>query len=97
MGFREAAQVETVVGFLWGEGYRVVIWGRSMGAVSALRCGKASAIVADSAFKSFRSVCKHFAKSQSPCYVPNCLISCLFPCFFWKMRSDVEELGHYDI
>ena len=97
MGYREAEQAETVVSFLRERGYRIVVWGRSMGAATALRFGKASVIVADSAFKSFKSLCKQFAKAHTPCYVPNCLISCLFPCVFCKIRSDVEQQGRYDV
>jgi hypothetical protein len=68
-----------------------------MGAATALRYGRANAIVADSAFKSFRSLCKQVAKANSPCIIPNCLVSCLFPCVFCKIRSDVEEKGNYDV
>jgi hypothetical protein len=68
-----------------------------MGAATALRFGKAHIIVADSAFKSFRSLCKQFAKKNTPCYIPNCLISCLFPCVFCKIRADVQEKGNYDV
>jgi hypothetical protein len=61
-----------------------------MGAATALKYGKASIIVADSAFKSFKGICRQVAKKNSPCIIPNCLISCLFPCVFNKMRSDIE-------
>lgn len=61
-----------------------------MGAATALKYGKAPIIVADSSFKSFKSVCKQVAKKHSPCLIPNCLVSCLFPCVFYKIRSDVE-------
>ena len=61
-----------------------------MGAATALKFGKACVIVADSAFKSFRSLCKQVAKRNSPCWIPNCLISCLFPCVFCKIHSDIE-------
>ena len=68
-----------------------------MGAATSLKYGKTPIIVADSAFKSFKSVCRQVAKKNSPCIIPNCLISCLFPCVFSKIRSDVEEKGHYDV
>jgi len=68
-----------------------------MGAATALRYGKAKVIVADSSFQSFRSLCKQVVKKHSPKYVPNCLISCFFPCVFSKLRNDVKELGDYDI
>lgn len=57
-----------------------------MGAGTALNYGKAPIIVADSAFESFRSLCKQIAVRHSPRYLPNCLISCLFPCIFLKLR-----------
>lgn len=97
LGVREAEQVETVVGFLQKASSRVIIWGRSMGAATALKFGKAPIIVADSSFKSFKSLCRQIAKENSPKFIPNCLISCLFPCVFCKLRSDIEEQGHYDI
>ena len=68
-----------------------------MGAATALKFGRSKVIVADSSFKSFKSVCKQIVKKNSPCYVPNCLISCLFPCVFAKLRSDIQEKGQYDI
>jgi len=82
---------------LEGKGFNVVLWGRSMGAATALRYGKAKIIIADSSFQSFRSLCKQVAEKHSPKYVPNCLISCFFPCVFFKLRNDVKELGDYDI
>ena len=68
-----------------------------MGAATALLYGKAKAIVADSAFKSFESLCKQVAKRSLPCFVPECLVSCLFPCVFCKIKSDVEEKANYNI
>ena len=97
LGYRQAEQVGSVVKVLEGKGFNVVLWGRSMGAATALRYGKAKVIVADSSFQSFRSLCKQVAKKHSPKYIPNCLISCFFPCVFSKLRNDVKELGDYDI
>ena len=68
----------------------MILWGRSMGAATALKYGKSKIIVADSCFQSFKSVCKQIAKKNSPNYVPNCLISCVFPCVFAKLRSDIQ-------
>ncbi len=68
-----------------------------MGAATALKFGKAKVIVADSAFKSFKDLCRQVAKKQAPSWLPSCLVSCLFPCFFMKLRSDVEKKGDYDI
>ena len=68
-----------------------------MGAATALKFGKAPIIVADSSFKSFKSLCKSLAIDHSPKYIPNCLISCFFPCLFCKLRSDVKQVGDYDV
>jgi hypothetical protein len=68
-----------------------------MGAATALKVGKAKVIVADSSFNSFKSLCKQIAKANSPWYVPNCLISCLFPCVFIKLKNDIQEKARYDI
>lgn len=52
LGVRQAEQIKSVVQFLSAKNYEVVLWGRSMGAVSALRYGKCNIIVADSPFVS---------------------------------------------
>lgn len=97
LGVRESKQVETIVNFLQKSNLKVIIWGRSMGAATALKFGKAPIIVADSSFRCFKSLCKHIAKENSPKYVPGCLVSCLFPLVFCKLRSDIQERGRYDI
>lgn len=89
LGYRQSQQAETVAGFLKEMGYQVVLWGRSMGAASALKYGGAPIIVADSSFSRFSSLCKQIAKKNAPTYIPNFLISCLFPCVFCKLRNDV--------
>jgi pimeloyl-ACP methyl ester carboxylesterase len=58
LGIREAEQVNSVVETLRGRGLRVALWGRSMGAATALKFGSAQIIVADSSFRSFRSLCR---------------------------------------
>lgn len=78
-------------------GFRVIIWGRSMGAATALLYGKAEFIVADSSFKSFKSLCKQVAKEYSPKIVPNCMITCFFPCVFSKLKKDVDRKAKYDV
>lgn len=88
LGKRESEQVQTVSEYFRNKGYDVIIWGRSMGAASALRYGKADIIVADSSFKSLRCLCKQIAKNQTP--IPNFLISCCFPCVFIKLKKDVK-------
>ncbi len=97
LGVRESKQVETVVHFLEQQDLRVILWGRSMGAATALKYGRAPIIIADSSFRCFKSLCKHIAKENSPKYVPGCLVSCLFPCVFYKLRVDIQEKGRYDI
>lgn len=37
------------------------------------------------------------AKDNAPKMLPNCFISCLFPCVFCKLRSDIQEKGEYDV
>ena len=66
LGYRESMQVKSIVEYLRKQGCDVIIWGRSMGAASALLYGKAEIIVADSSFKSLRSLCKQVAKDNSP-------------------------------
>lgn len=97
LGYREAEQANTVVNFLKEQGFRVIIWGRSMGAATALLYGKAEFIVADSSFKSFKSLCKQVAKEHSPKIVPNCMITCFFPCVFSKLKKDVDKKANYDV
>jgi hypothetical protein len=95
LGYREAQQTKSITEFLIKKGFFVILWGRSMGAAASLLYGKAEFIVADSAFKTFKSACKHVAKSAFP--IPNCLIDCFFPCVFKKLRYDVDKRAHYDI
>lgn len=68
-----------------------------MGAASALKYGKAEVIVADSSFKCLKSLCKQVAKIHSPGYVPPCLVTCLFPCVFFKLKQDVKKKANYDV
>lgn len=97
LGHREAEQTNTVVNFLKTKGFPVALWGRSMGAATALLYGKADFIVADSSFKSFKSLCKQVAKEHSPKVVPNCMITCFFPCVFRKLRKDIDKKANYDV
>lgn len=68
-----------------------------MGAATALLYGKADFIVADSSYKSFKSLCKQIAKEHSPVVVPNCMISCFFPCVFSKLKKDIDKKAQYDV
>lgn len=97
LGYREAEQTRTVVEFLKSKDYQVVLWGRSMGAATALLYGKADFIVADSSFKSFKSLCKQVAKEHAPKAVPNCMINCFFPCVFMKLKKDIDKKANYDV
>ena len=58
LGISESEQTSSVADCLRNLGYQVILWGRSMGASTALLNGRAEAIVADSAFRSFRCLCK---------------------------------------
>jgi hypothetical protein len=53
-----------VVEFLETKGVPVVLWGRSMGAVSAIMSNRATIMVLDSAFTSLKTVCLDTAKSN---------------------------------
>lgn len=97
LGVRESEQVKTVADFFEKKDKKIIIWGRSMGAATALKYGSAPIIVADSSFTSFKSLCKSVAKDNAPKMLPNCFISCLFPCVFCKLRSDIQEKGEYDV
>ena len=67
-----------------------------MGAVSALKYGKTDIIVADSPFRSMKNLCKELSTSKiNP--LPNCIVSCLFPCVFMNLRSDIKKKGNYDL
>ena len=54
-------------------------------------------IIADSSYKSFKSLCKQVAKEHSPQVVPNCMITCFFPCVFTKLKKDVNNRANYDV
>lgn len=68
-----------------------------MGAATALLYGQSEFIVADSSYKSFKSLCKQVAKEYSPTPVPNFMVSCFFPCVFGKLRKDVNKKAKYDV
>lgn len=68
-----------------------------MGAATCLLYGNSEFIVADSSFKSFKSLCKQVAKEHSPNVVPNFMVSCFFPCVFEKLREDVDKKANYDV
>lgn len=58
LGFDESKQVQSVTNYLKAKNYRVFLWGRSMGAASALLYGKVDVIVADSPFRSVKKLCQ---------------------------------------
>lgn len=72
--------------YLGRKGYTIVVWGRSMGAVSALMSDKASIVISDSAFSSLKRVCFETAVRNAK-YVPHCLISCAFPCVYSILKK----------
>ena len=97
LGVNEAEQIGSVVKSLEAKGFMVVLWGRSMGASSALKYGGTFITVADSPFASMERVCKETAISKRPSYIPSCLMSCLFPCVFSKLRTDVKKAANFDL
>lgn len=68
-----------------------------MGAATSLLYGESDFIVADSSFKTFKSLCKQVVKQHTPVVVPNLLINCIFPCVFGKLRDDVDKKANYDV
>ncbi len=68
-----------------------------MGAATALKFGEAQIIVADSSFRSFRTLCREVLSEHSPNCLVRCLVGCFFPCLFCKLRSDIRKEGKYDI
>lgn len=68
-----------------------------MGAASCLKFGGTNITVVDSPFSSLRGVCKDTAEQKKPNYVPGCMISCLFPCVYAKLRSDVKNTANFDM
>lgn len=58
LGVFESEQIGAVVNSLEARGLQVILWGRSMGASSALKYGGTFITVADSPFASMERVCK---------------------------------------
>ena len=97
LGVREAQQVAAATRYLEGLGYYVVLWGRSMGAISALKFGGTQVIVADSACASLKRVCREQVMRGKPEEIPGCVVGCIFPIVYSKLRSDLKQMGNYDI
>ena len=68
-----------------------------MGASSALKYGKADIIVADSPFRNMKKLCKEVVQNSKSNPLPNCIVGCLFPCVFLKLRADVKARAQYDL
>ena len=64
LGKNESKEVDIAVRFLRERGLKVIVWGRSMGAVSALLSKEADIVVADSAFSSLYDTTKALSKTQ---------------------------------
>ena len=58
LGVFESEQIGTVVKSLEDKGFQVILWGRSMGASSALKYGGTFITVADSPFSSMERMCR---------------------------------------
>lgn len=92
LGQQECKDVDTVACFLKSAGYKVVGWGRSMGAVSLLLSDQCDLMVADSAYSNLSVLCKE----SSAKFLPRaccCLFHCLFPCVFACIQCKVESLA----
>lgn len=103
MGVDETKQVATVIEFLTNKNYEVVLWGRSLGAVTALKYAsfkKIKLIVADSPFRSLKEVGNdliHQYTTEVSNYIPKCLINCIYPCMYTKFKHNIKEEGKYNL
>ena len=88
LGKKEAEEVDKAVRFLKDKGHQVVVWGRSMGAASALLSSESDLLIVDSPFSSVKTVAKEISARAIPC-VCLCFFHCLFPCVFKAVSNDV--------
>lgn len=68
-----------------------------MGAISALKFGGPQVIVADSACASLKRIAREQVKRMKPEIVPGCMLGCLFPLIYAKLRCDVKTIAGFDI
>ena len=82
--------MDKAVIFLREKGYKVAVWGRSMGAVSTLLSEESDILIVDSPFSNLKTVSKEISLRFVPCAL-KCFFHCLFPCVFMAVSSDVES------
>lgn len=90
LGQKESSEVDIAVKYLRNEGYTVVCWGRSMGAVSVLRSTESEIIIADSAYSNLTNLCKEFTLKSVPALCC-CCFHMLFPCVLSCIKCRVES------
>lgn len=82
--------------YLKNLGYKVVGWGRSMGAVSLLMSEEIDIMISDSAYSSLDEVCKDSIHKVTPCYL-TCFANCLFPYVYKNVKERVIILSGMDL
>jgi pimeloyl-ACP methyl ester carboxylesterase len=97
LGHKESRDVKIVINHL-KRTYnirKIVLWGRSMGAVSSLlyaedpnNCRLISGLILDSPFSAFNQMVEDIVKSK--CWIPGCFISCFM---FFVKRTIAEKTG----
>lgn len=96
LGIKESQQIRTIVQVLGVQFRKLILWGRSMGAVSVLMYGEAAISVVDSPFYTLKSLGKDQVKSHAS-QAPKCLISCLFPCLWSCVKNDIKKRTNVDV
>jgi pimeloyl-ACP methyl ester carboxylesterase len=100
LGWNERDDVECVLNYLTNTAKvsKVVLWGRSMGAVTALMYAgndpRISAIIVDSAFSSFKHLVKDLAKSKAsiPGFLASGAYNLLKGTIKEKVKLDIDNL-----
>ena len=90
LGQKESKDVDTAARYLKEQGYKVVGWGRSMGAVSLLKSTECDIMVSDSAYSNLTKLCKE----SSIKFIPSmccCFFHLFFPCVFCCIKCKVED------
>jgi len=62
---KESQQTTSVIKWLEKRNYRVFVWGTSLGAATALKCGMGEVIVADSPFMSFKKASENIVQKAT--------------------------------
>ncbi|KAJ8611470.1 hypothetical protein CTAYLR_005152 [Chrysophaeum taylorii] len=94
LGVQEKDDVATVVEDIRRSSpdAKIILWGRSMGAVSAILFGQVDAMVLDSPFSSMRQLVDDVAKRALP-RVPSCCVGCIA----FQLRRSAKKRTRCDV